>query len=110
MSIVSGPRALLGSPRHLAPDARSLPEHLVAKLSQTSARYVRETLRPPRESLVVLRVLCERGRAEPPPGLLTRLFSTNCMTSDAKRKTRAVVLPDGPFRLILAFWIQPLVF
>ena len=66
----------------------------------------------------VLRALCHRGRAIPPPEL-TRLFSSNCLpkpplgllkrlfTRDTREQT---TLPDGIFKIILEFWIQPLIF
>ena len=69
-------------------------------------------------SLFVLRALCHRGRAVPPPEL-ARLFSSNCLpkpplgpfkrlfTRDTREPT---TLPDSVFKIILEYWIQPLIF
>lgn len=110
---VSGPRPLDCGPRHTIGETEwrpPPPPATVERVLETYKRYVHHKLNPPRVSLLVLRALCHRGRAHPPPGILTRLFSANCTISSAKRKTRQVALPDGPFRLVVAFWIQPLIF
>jgi hypothetical protein len=69
-------------------------------------------------SLFVLRALCHRGRAVPPPEL-ARLFSSNCLPKPPlgpfkrlfMRDTREPTnLPDSVFKIILEYWIQPLIF
>jgi len=111
MKRVSGPRPLIESTKSLPlePYSGASPA-LAEKVLTRYQRHLRKKLNPPRVSLLVLRALCHRGRAHPPSGILTRLFSANCTISSAKRKTRQVALPDGPFRLVVAFWIQPLIF
>ena len=116
VEVVCGPRAMVGYPMpcRFHGEMMNLQAGWKARIESRIAMnykwYVRHTLDPPRVNLLVLRVLCHRGRAHPPAGVLTRLFSANCATSSANRKTRQVALPDGPFRLVVAFWIQPLIF
>ena len=63
-------------------------------------RYVRA----PCVDLLILRILCERGRARPPRGPLKRLFSTSFANSGAKRRARGASLPDSLFWHVLSFW------
>ena len=63
-------------------------------------RYVRA----PCVDLLILRILCERGRARPPRGPLKRLFSTSFANSGAKRRARGASLPDSLFWHVVSFW------
>lgn len=60
--------------------------------------------RAPRVDLLMLRVLCQRGRATAPRGPLRRLFSTSFANSGAKRRARSALLPDALFWHVLSFW------
>jgi hypothetical protein len=60
--------------------------------------------RAPRVDLLMLRVLCQRGRATAPRGPLRRLFSTSFANSGAKRQARSALLPDALFWHVLSFW------
>ena len=60
--------------------------------------------RAPRVDLLMLRVLCQRGRATAPRGPLRRLFSTSFANSGAKRRARGASLPDALFWHVLSFW------
>ena len=51
--------------------------------------------RAPRVQLLMLRILCERGRAVAPAGLLARLFAC---------ETEHRALPKDAFRHIVQFW------
>jgi hypothetical protein len=51
--------------------------------------------RAPRVQLLMLRILCERGRAVAPAGLLARLFAC---------ETERRALPNDTFWHIVQFW------
>jgi Fe-S cluster assembly iron-binding protein IscA len=63
-------------------------------------RYVRE----PCVDLLLLRILCQRGRASAPRGPLERLFSASFASSGAKRAARGASLPDSLFWVVLSYW------
>ena len=63
-------------------------------------RYVRE----PCVDLLLLRVLCQRGRASAPRGPMKRLFSASFANSGAKRAARGASLPDSLFWVVLSYW------
>jgi len=63
-------------------------------------RYVRE----PCVDLLLLRILCQRGRASAPRGPLERLFSASFTSSGAKRAARGASLPDSLFWVVLSYW------
>ena len=97
--------------------AEQLPEACVVRLDRVFHLYVlgevkkhHETFHAARVSLLALRLLCQRGRATPPPGLLTRLFASNCFAEPLPGIIKArtgVLLPDCVFMMILEYWIQP---
>ena len=59
--------------------------------------------RAPRVQLLMLRILCEQGRAVAPPGLLERLFPHETERRASLRSARAA-LPRDPFCHIVQFW------
>ena len=64
-------------------------------------RYVRA----PRSALLLLRHLCERGRATPPPGLLDGLFGPTRVHRRAHhRLPPRPALPKEVFWLVVSFW------
>ena len=118
--IVAGPRALIGSPVHFR-EGHEMNPFAALMLETCWMAYLIKPLKQRRisiASLFVLRALCHRGRAVPPPEL-TRLFSSNCLpkpplgpfkrlfTCDTREPT---TLPDSVFKIILEYWIQPLIF
>ena len=119
LEIISGPRPLVGSPIYFwMAGEQPVPEHEAAHLDRNFHLYVlgevkkhHETFHAARVSLLALRLLCQRGRATPPPGLLTRLFSSNCFAEEPPpgivKARKGVLLPDCVFMMILEYWIQP---
>ena len=81
-------------------------EHVAELLSDVASagswkRFVLE----PRIQLLLLRKLCERGRARPPRcGILSRLFSESALTAGAKRRAVASPLPEGIFWQVTSYW------
>lgn len=118
--IVAGPRALIGSPVHFR-EGHEMNPFAALMLETCWMAYLIKPLKQRRisiASLFVLRALCHRGRAVPPPEL-ARLFSSNCLPKPPlgpfkrlfMRDTREPTnLPDSVFKIILEYWIQPLIF
>lgn len=81
-------------------------EHVAKLLSDVASagswkRFVLE----PRIKLLLLRKLCQRGRARPPRcGILSRLFSESALTAGAKRRAAASPLPEGIFWQVASYW------
>ena len=58
-----------------------------------------------RRHLLVLRVLCEKGRASTSDGLLARLFPPGARATDDKETVETPVALDGyAFRHVFSFW------
>jgi hypothetical protein len=76
--------------------------HLLSEILTAGSwkRYVRE----PCVDLLLLRVLCQSGRASAPRGPMKRLFSASFANSGAKRAARGASLPDSLFWVVLSYW------
>ena len=70
----------------------------------TAAGGWKRYARAPCIQLLMLRVLCQSGRASAPRGPMKRLFSASFANSGAKRAARGASLPDSLFWLITSFW------
>ena len=91
----------------LLQDAREDAHEDVAKLLSdvASAGSWKRFVLEPRIQLLLLRKLCQRGRARPPRcGILSRLFSESALTAGAKRRAVASPLPEGIFWQVTSYW------
>lgn len=72
------------------------------RLAGSWKRYINE----PRKGLLVLRELCSRSRATPPPSVLAALFGAGSDSArpGARRTTRATPLPTPIFWHVLSYW------
>jgi len=86
--------------RHLGGHANSI--NLLSDV--LAAGSWRAHVREPCVQLLLLRVLCQRGRASAPRGPLKRLFSASFRNSGAKRAARGASLPDSLFWVVLSYW------
>lgn len=70
----------------------------------TAAGGWKRYARAPRIQLLMLRVLCQSGRASAPRGPMKRLFSASFANSGTKRAARGASLPDSLFWVVLSYW------